>query len=207
MRDYSPGQAVTILRALASMRIFIAIEIPVPIKEAVTELQAKLREHRAAVSWTRPENLHLTLKFLGEIDGERLPAIEEATIASVEHIGPLSLRPDRVGVFPNARNPRVLWVGLGGDVDKVTSLAVRLDQKLVERGFAGEKRPFQPHLTIGRFKESGGVQELLAEARDYRLPETSFVANELVVMHSQLTPKGAEHTPVLRARLTKDFGF
>jgi 2'-5' RNA ligase len=186
------------------MRIFIAIEIPVPVKELVARLQAKLREHTAAVSWTRPENLHLTLKFLGEIDAERLPVIEEATMASVEHIRPLSLRLDRVGVFPNARNPRVLWIGLGGDVDKVPSLAARLDQKLVERGLAGEKRPFQPHLTIGRFKGSGGAPELLALARDYRLPETPFLANELVVMHSKLMPKGAEHMPLVRASLTAE---
>src|SRR5258706_2608773 len=107
-------------------------------------------------------------------------------------MGPLSLRLDKVGVFPNARNPRVLWVGLGGDVDKLTSLAARLDEKMVERGFAGEKRPFQPHLTIGRFKESDSAPELLSLAWDYRLPETSFVANELIVMQSRLLPTGAE---------------
>lgn len=183
------------------MRIFIAIEIPVPVKELVANLQAQLREHTAAVSWTKLENLHLTLKFLGEINNERLSAVREATIASVQHVGPYSLTLETVGVFPNARNPRVLWIGLSGDVDNAVRLAARLDKELVARGFPGDKRPFQPHLTIGRFKRPGGAQALLALARDTAVPESHFAVEELIVMESRLARAGAEHTPVFRVAL------
>ena len=183
------------------MRIFIAIEIPVLVKELVAGRQAKLREHTAGVTWTKPENLHLTLKFLGEIENERLPAIREAANASAQHVGPFSLTLGSVGVFPNARNPRVLWIGLSGDVDNAVRLAARLDKELVARGFAGEKRPFQPHLTIGRFKRPGGAQGLIALARDTAIPESHFAVEELIVMESLLARTGAEHTPVFRVRL------
>ena len=96
----------------------------------------------------------------------------------------------------------MFWIGLRGDVDNAVSLAARLDKELVGRGFAGDIRPFQPHLTIGRFKRPGGAQELLALARDTAVPESHFVVDELIVMQSRLMPTGAAHTPVFRARLT-----
>src|SRR5215475_5700123 len=136
------------------MRTFIAIEIPPEINSALMDLQTELRRAGADVSWTKPENLHLTLNFLGEVDEKRIVEVERACVSSAAEFQPFTLSLNETGVFPNARQPRVLWAGLAGEIEKAVEMRGRLDDGLALIGFEREEKDFRPHLTIGRLKSN-----------------------------------------------------
>jgi len=185
------------------MRTFIAIEIPSEIKAALAALQTDLRRADADVSWTKPENIHLTLKFLGEVAEERIVEIEKVCLTLGDESHPFSLRLNDTGVFPNTRQPRVLWAGLSGDIESAAEMQTRLDEMLLLIGFEREEKKFQPHLTIGRLKSNKKTRELLALADAHQLPALSFDVSEIVLMKSELHPAGARYTPMARASLRK----
>ncbi len=181
------------------MRTFIAIEIPAEIKTAISELQTELRRAGADVSWTKPESIHLTLKFLGEIEERLINEIERTCVDVAAEFQPFTLDLNGTGVFPNARQPRVLWVGLAGEIEKAVEIQRRLDERLMAIGFEREEKPFHPHLTIGRVKSNRKTRELLALADSYQLPKLAFDVKEIVVMRSELLPAGARYTSLARA--------
>jgi 2'-5' RNA ligase len=192
------------------MRTFIAIEIPAEIKTALSGLQTELRRAGADVSWTKPDNIHLTLKFLGEIEERLVNEIERACVGVAAEFQPFKLDLTGAGVFPNARQPRVLWAGLSGEIEKAVKIQRRLDERLMALGFDREEKSFRPHLTIGRVKwnkmascstRSDRLRELLALADSYQLPELSFSVKEIVVMRSELHPAGARYTSLARAEM------
>jgi 2'-5' RNA ligase len=183
------------------MRTFIAIESPSEIKAALAALQTALRRAGADVSWTKPENLHLTLNFLGEVDERRIVEVEKACIDLAAEFQPFTLRLNDTGFFPNARQPRVLWAGLSGEVENVAEMHRRLDERLSLIGFKREEKKFHPHLTIGRLKSNKKTRELIALTDAYRLPALSFVVTEIVLMKSELHPAGAEYTPMAKIGL------
>ena len=185
------------------MRTFIAIEIPSEIKSALATLQTELRRAGADVSWTKPENLHLTLKFLGEVDERRIVEIEKACVSLAAEFQPFTLSLDNTGVFPNVRQPRVIWAGLSGEIGNVVEMHRRLDERLALTGFKREEKGFHPHLTIGRIKSNKKTRELIALADMYQLPALSFAVTEIVLMKSELRPAGAEYSPMLKAYLNK----
>jgi 2'-5' RNA ligase len=184
------------------MRTFIAIELPSEIKSALASLQTELRRAGADVSWTRPENIHLTLKFLGEVDERRIGEVEKVCVASAAEFQPFTLRLNETGVFPNARQPRILWAGLAGEIEKTAEMRKRLDDGLALIGFEREEKDFRPHLTIGRVKSNGKIRELFAIAGARQVPALSFVVTEIVLMKSELHPAGARYTPMAKASLS-----
>jgi len=184
------------------MRTFIAIELPEEIKAEIAALQNDLRRARAEVSWTKPENIHLTLKFLGEVEEQLLAQVERACVEAAQTAAPFSLSLSGTGAFPGAKQPRVLWVGLTGGIEEARRLQSQLDERLSSIGFEKEERPFRPHLTIGRVKSPKGIPGLISRAEAYRLPALTFIARELVVIRSQLHPAGARYTPLVRAPLS-----
>lgn len=185
------------------MRTFIAIEIPSEVKSALAALQTELRRAGADVSWTKPENLHLTLNFLGEVDERRIAEVEKACVDLAAEFQPFTLSLNDTGVFPNARQPRVFWAGLSGEVENVAEMHKLLNERLAPIGFKREEKRFHPHLTIGRLKSNKKTRELLALADAHRLPALSFVVTEIVLMKSELHPAGSEYTPMARFCLNK----
>ncbi len=183
------------------MRTFIAIEIPAEIKSALSALQTELRRAGADVNWTRPESIHLTLKFLGEVDERSIGKIENAIISAAAEFQAFTLRLDVTGVFPNSRQPRVLWAGLSGEVETAGELHRRLDEELAPVGFKREEKEFRPHLTVGRLKSNRKSRELIALADSHPLPALSFEVSEIVLMRSELHPAGARYTPLAKASL------
>lgn len=181
------------------MRTFIAIEIPAEIKTALSRLQTELRRAGADVSWTKSENVHLTLKFLGEIEERMVSEIERACIDVAAKFQPFTLDLDSTGVFPNARQPRVLWVGLAGEIEKAVEIQRQLDERMMAIGFDREEKSFRPHLTIGRVKSNRKTRELLALTCSYQLPKLIFDVKEIAVMKSELLPAGARYTALARA--------
>ncbi len=183
------------------MRVFIAIELPDNIKTALAALQTELRQVRAAVSWTRLESLHLTLKFLGAVEAQQLPAITQACVDAKHGVQPFAVSIKNTGGFPNLQQPRVLWVGLAAGIAELRAIHRRLDHHLHTLGFEKEARAFNPHLTLGRVKSLENIPAVAARLLAYPLPELSFQVHELVVMQSQLHQAGAIYTPLARCSL------
>jgi RNA 2',3'-cyclic 3'-phosphodiesterase len=183
------------------MRTFIAIEIPSEVRSALAALQTELRRAGADVSWTKPENIHLTLNFLGEVDERRIGEVENVCVASAAEFQPFTLSLNDTGVFPNARQPRVLWVGLAGEIGKTGEMRERIDDGLKLIGFKREEKDFRPHLTIGRMKSNRKIRKLLALADARQVPASPFMVTEIVLMKSELLPAGARYTQVARASL------
>lgn len=181
------------------MRLFIALELPAPVKQALAEAQTELRRARASVSWSKPENLHLTLKFLGETDAARLPELAAAGAATAAKTAPFALELTQVGGFPNLRQPRVLWVGLAGARASLLRLHGELETQLAAQGFPRETKPLHPHLTLGRVKPGADVRPLVELAPHVQVPSVAFTVSELVLMESQLHPSGSIYTPLHRA--------
>jgi len=175
------------------MRLFVALELSETVHSALIELVQQLQRAGADVRWVRPEGMHLTLKFIGEMPPEKLSAIREA-LGGVTSPAPVHLDFQGLGYFPNERRPRVFWVGVRAS-DNLAPLAVHIEDALAPLGIAREKRAYAPHLTLGRFKSADGLgrlQQLIAA-----LPSTQFGqfgADSFILYQSRLSPKGAEYT-------------
>src|SRR5664280_2841210 len=141
-----------------NIRAFLAIEPPEDILQAMSRLQEKLkREISDRISWTKPEGQHLTLKFFGDISQEDVSNICAAVQKQIISQSPLNLKVEKLGVFPDARRPRVIWCGISDDVERLSMLQKKLDSDLAAIGFPAENRPFRAHLTLGRIKDSRGL--------------------------------------------------
>jgi len=183
------------------MRTFIAVELPEKIKEQIEGLQAPFKKTDTHVSWVKPKNIHVTLKFLGEVPEERMDQVFSATQKAVEGAKKFSMSLRGTGVFPNPRRPRVIWVGAGSGGEELSLLAGRIEQEMEEIGFPREKRKYSAHFTIGRVKSPKNVEKLmeLVSASDFQTEEIEV--NEVVVMKSQLDPRGAIYTPLKKTPL------
>src|SRR5216683_19739 len=143
------------------MRLFVALEIPVAVRENLAALLNSLRGLSPQTRWVRPENLHVTLKFIGEAPAAKLAEIRSA-LAGARSDQPITLDFRGLGFFPNEKHPRVFWVGIEGSANLKT-LAADIDGALDELGIPREQRPFSPHLTLARF-ERPGLSEALRKA-------------------------------------------
>lgn len=188
------------------IRSFIAIELPEEVKAGLRRLQAELKlpEH-TFVKWVAPEAIHLTLKFLGNISPQKVAEITRVMEQASEGVSPFHLEITEVGAFPNMRQPRVLWVGIRGEVDKLVAWQNRIDNGLVPLGFAKETRPFTPHLTLARLREgvSPGDRRDFGEMVAKTTIEVSYKFNvtSLNLMKSQLLPGGAVYSRLADVKL------
>ena len=151
------------------------------------------------VRWVRPELIHLTVVFMGDIQPEQIPPMGEElkAVCSIHQPFRIALKP--MGCFPNSRSPRVIWLGIGGDLERMSRFRDQLQEALSPFGIKGEERAFRPHLTLGRFRKPGKRQteldRLLATYRD--LPSPSCTLGDLVLFRSDLKPGGAVYTKML----------
>jgi len=184
------------------IRSFIAIDLPQKTRENLAAIQDQLRQSQAGVRWVKPGSIHLTLKFLGNILPEQVDAIAAAVAQLVRDEPPITLCAAGLGAFPSPRKPRVIWVGLGGEVDRLANIQAGLEKALEPLGFAQEDRGFRPHLTIGRVKDRRRLQSLIEAMSTLELPEfNSFDGNEIILYKSDLRPTGAIYTKLHRMPL------
>ncbi len=180
------------------MRLFVAAELPASHRASLADVCESGR--RGGVRWVPAENVHLTLKFLGEVDEALVPKIEEALAAALARAEPFALSLSGCGCFPNARAPRVIWLGLAEGAEEAAALAAAVDEALEPLGFGREKRPFKPHLTIGRVKEprdgAATAAQKITSLGDYAAPASRLEAVALV--KSTLTPEGSVYENVGR---------
>jgi 2'-5' RNA ligase len=187
-------------------RLFVALEPTEAVRRRIAAAVAALRKAggRAAsdVRWLPPENVHLTLQFLGAVPHARVADVTAAVAACAAAAGPLSLEVRGAGGFPNARRARVVWLGLGGDVAALAALVQELGRRLAPLGFAPEERPFSPHLTVGRAREARGSPGLAGALAEVAQEDgIAWRAGELVLFESHLSPQGARYEPVARPPL------
>jgi RNA 2',3'-cyclic 3'-phosphodiesterase len=188
------------------IRSFIAIELPETAKEGLARLRKELeRDDDGFVRWVAPDGIHLTLKFLGNIPSKQVTAITEAVKGGTRGISPFHLEISGLGVFPNARQVRVFWVGVGGETDKLSRLQKNIDSALAALGFAREERPFVPHLTLARVREGASPMERkkFGELVSSTLFEDKYpIEVEAVkLIRSRLTSRGAIYSGLSVIRL------
>lgn len=184
------------------MRAFIAIDLDPEIKDRLQALVRDLERTRADVRWVGAGGMHLTLKFLGDIDDSQALRVREvlAEVASRHH--PFPLRLEGTGAFPGDRSPRVLWVGCAAGPE-LPALQDELERALETEGFEREARAFKPHLTLGRVKGQGRVDQAMAElAKRREEPFGGMTAGKIALFESVLRPQGADYRIVFEAVLS-----
>ena len=177
------------------MRLFIAIDIPAKIREGLTKIQNHCKSLDLNASWVRPGNIHLTLKFLGNTEPEKIPQIVEIMNTCVKSIAPFSLSLTEVGGFPNLNQPRVLWVGLADSQGSLVSAQKNIDRNLSRLGYDTDNKPFFPHLTLARIKSPKGRQEIKHKVAN--LPgedKKPFSVKSIKLYKSVLTTRGSVYT-------------
>jgi 2'-5' RNA ligase len=192
---------------MATLRTFIAIELDQELVQNLTNLQGRLRRDMPprAVRWVRPEAIHLTLKFLGDTGQQQVEQVKEALDRAAQEVVPFAFTAGGIGCFPNTRRPRVVWVGLHEPTGALRHLRDAVEGQVAPLGFPTEKRPFSPHLTLGRVhrrasrSEVRAVGEIIAASAMGNLDEMQV--HEVCYIKSDLRPSGAVYTTLSRAPL------
>lgn len=185
------------------VRTFVAVLIAENLKESISRVQERIKKFAPDVKWVSPENLHVTLKFLGGVSVDRIEQVCSTVEEAAGSVQPFELSLSRLGAFPSPRNARVVWVGIEDGRDELISLARRLDDGLARQGFERESRPFAAHVTVGRTRQGPrpvGLAEGLQEAPSEDLGRQTV--DSVVVMRSDLMPEGPVYTPLRVVDLT-----
>jgi len=182
----------------AAIRTFIAIELDDAMRRAAAAAISELREGPGGdcIRWARPETLHVTLRFLGDIEPARVPALTAALHAEAACVPPFELTFGELGAFPSSRRPQVVFFRVDPQ-QPLEALASAVERAVVQAGFAADPRPFRPHLTLGRARRGKHVPVTAAVTP----PGDSRVVDEIVLFHSRLARSGATHTPLDRIAL------
>jgi RNA 2',3'-cyclic 3'-phosphodiesterase len=174
------------------MRLFIALDLPDAVRRALADLIAQLKPESPSAHWVRPESMHLTLKFLGETDPQKLDSIR-ATLAKIHSVRPIELHFCALGFFPNELKPRVLWTAVEASAN-LFELAAAIEETLEPLGFPRESHGFVPHLTLARINSAKGIENLVRAAdalKSYDFGSTQ--ETEFHLFESVLKRSGAEY--------------
>jgi 2'-5' RNA ligase len=188
------------------MRIFVAIELPESVRELAGEHIKLLRGEfpkRPRVTWEHAEKLHITLKFLGEVDENKVVALQSAAEKTAAAFEPFELAVASAGAFPKEGTPRVLWLGINDSADVLTRLQHKLEDDCAKAGFQKEPRKFRPHLTIARIRTPEGSNELRERHEQLEFQSETFTVNEIVVIQSELLPTGSQYTKLSTHKLSE----
>jgi RNA 2',3'-cyclic 3'-phosphodiesterase len=176
------------------MRAFIAIPLPEKCREMLGDIQQSLRATSADVRWVAIPSIHLTLKFLGEIESSIVPNLAQSLREATKSARALHLRIHGLGSFPNQKNPRVVWCSVSGDKEGLSLLQREVESVCAGFGFLPEDRTFNPHLTLGRLKSKRNLQPLLDCIKIGSDMECDFTADHYNIYQSTLKPQGAVYT-------------
>jgi 2'-5' RNA ligase len=179
----------------AIIRTFVCIEIPQSIKARIEKLQSELRRPSAQISWVKPANIHLTLKFLGDVEQSKILQVNTAVNRATDSFSPFQITAGNTGCFPSPRNPSVLWIGIAPVAGDLQRLRDALEEELARQGFEHDNKKFNPHLTIARIRDSRNTAEVADAFLTSGFAYESFQASEVIVMRSQLSPQGSIYTP------------
>ncbi len=177
------------------IRCFLAIALPDQLKIQLEKYVQNLKQIAPHIRWTKTENLHLTLKFLGEQPVEKLDQLVANRINAYSDIGPVELSTGIFGGFPNRRQARVIWIGIDSNpIDSISKLHTRIEQSLEPLGFPLEPKPFTAHLTLGRNKENKKYQQMWSFIQDNPFRTIQFTAHQIFLMRSKLNRSGPQYS-------------
>jgi 2'-5' RNA ligase len=186
------------------VRVFIAIPLPTHLKAKLVALQQEFRPLPLSATWVREAGLHVTVKFLGDVDSTHIKSIISCMTTTAQHCHPFSLSLAEVGVFPHESSPRVLWVGVQDVSGDLRHMQQALDAQLMQAGFPSENRPFAPHLTLARLKRILRRDDFLAALKLHRQMDFGqFDVGHIELVESQLHPSGARYSTVHTAHFLR----
>ena len=193
-----------VVNQLETKRVFVAVDVSPEVRQAAARLAESLKDEfpGCRASWTKPQNLHITLEFLGEIDAAELAAVKDCVSRAASAAVPFTLELDGTGVF-RSRSP-VLWLGIKDPSGGLSLLKRKLDETLRSTGREPERRRFTPHLTLARIKEFRNCGDMARSAAATAVPSVLFEVNEAVIYQSRLVRTGAEYTALSRHRFAVD---
>jgi 2'-5' RNA ligase len=188
---------------MSRIRTFIAVDLGKAIRDRLVALQETLARAGTEVKWVEPDNLHVTLLFLGEVDAREIPDVCRVVAQCTAQHTPFLIRVETAGCFPTPRRPRVLWVGIGEGARPLCSLHDGLEPPLMALGcYRREERKYTPHITLGRVRGNGSTEKLAAAlAKQAGWQGGEIGVREILIMGSELTPKGPVYTVLSRAKL------
>ena len=180
-----------------SLRTFLAIDLPSCLLDSIVKKQRDLKQEFPSIAWVKSENVHLTLKFLGDTPESKIPELQQVVAKAVKGIEPFAINFRGFGVFPDKRAPRALWTGIEGNTDILVNLAKEIESKVKPLGFPPEGKPFRPHLTLARIKKN--QRDLGQAIEKARVLADPFVFGRLLVeqvclFESELRPTGSVYT-------------
>lgn len=183
-------------------RTFICLDLPEGLRIQAETLQRKLAGLGDRIRWVNPRNLHLTLRFLGEISRVQVETVCLAVRCAASQVDAFPIHLSGTGCFPSPRRPKAFWIGVS-DASNLIRLFETIDQELVSAGFPREVRPFSPHLTLGRVRVDRSIPRLGEALGTVEFDAPPFLVGEVVVMKSDLSRSGAVYTPIARLSLRK----
>jgi 2'-5' RNA ligase len=186
-------------------RMFCAVALPEEVRASAAAHSSRLREQfpHVRASWERPEKMHLTLKFLGEVERARVAELSDAAARAADASAPFELSVGGTGAFPPHGPPRVLWLGVEDADGRLARLQRRLEDDCAAAGFPRETRPFSPHLTLARLREPRDARPLANAHRGSVFTPQTFHVSDLLVIRSELGPAGSRYTTVSQHQLQK----
>ena len=189
-----------------SVRIFCAIELPLEARSKIEKHIQTLKKAvpRSSASWIRVENIHLTLKFFGNVQLDRINLINSAANKVVYQFRPFEISIEQTGAFPRISQPRVLWIGVNDPTGKLAELQQRFEDECAAVGFEKEKREFRPHLTIARLRKPEGARAFAEANQKLGFARESLLADQFVVFRSELSSKGSKYTALSLHKMRSD---
>ena len=187
----------------STWRVFCAIEVPHHVRDLLLEHIQRLRAcvPTAKASWSREPNIHLTLKFLGEIPTSSVANFSDAAALATTGVASFAIQCEHAGVFPNLRQPRVLWVGINDSSGTLQQLHAQLENEAARAGFAREGRPFHPHLTVARLRQPQDARALATAHQELGFEPVEFPVSELLVIRSELSGAGSKYSVISKHEL------
>ena len=184
-------------------RVFCAFELPESLRVRIKEHSQRVREAvtDAAASWSRPENIHLTVKFFGNVDQAKVAIISDVLARVAKEFSAVGVAVGGTGVFPRPSRPQVLWIGIDDRTGALAKLQKRVEDECAREGFPKEGRAFRPHLTIARIRNPHNANRLAEAHLRFEFAPVELILNELVLFRSELSPKGSRYTPKAIHRL------
>jgi len=187
------------------MRVFIAVDLPYEAKEELAKLQKRLKKQHWPVRWEKPEKIHLTLAFLGEFQERRLPQLKTLVKKACLGVKPFEISFKGLGAFPDFFKPRIVWLGLKGDLKTLAQLQKSIARELKKTGFWFDKKPFVPHMTLGRVKRGvskGALQDLGKKIGQKRILsfQNTLLVDSIKIMKSNLLPEGSVYQELAKIK-------
>jgi len=181
-----------------SWRVFCAVELPDVVRARLEDHVRRLRKEvpDASASWSRVENIHLTLKFFGNVEVKRIEKISAAAERAVSQFSTFQIGVGETGVFPKPSRPQVLWIGISDPSGQLSALQSKFENECAAEGFEKENRAYRPHLTIARLRKPEGARSLADAHLKLPFEMIQIDLTELVIFRSELSSKGSRYTPI-----------